>query len=291
MYSLLNRTHNELFMNIACGIEYDGTDYHGFQRQPASHGPTIQGVLEAAIARISDEQSVVNGAGRTDAGVHASGQVVHFRTNSLLAPDVWVRALNAVLPDTIAVRWARAVSDRFHPRFSALSRSYRYTIWNDAAPSALLARYSYFRSQALDVGAMQEACQELLGRKDFGAFGHSPDDTNPIKPGPHSCVRTILEAQCTRPDACSGQEAYLHTQACIIYCDFTADAFLTGMVRRIVGTLLLVGQKRLNLAEFADIVQRAEKTHPGSAAPPHGLCLVRVDYPEAFGLGNVSGNM
>jgi tRNA pseudouridine38-40 synthase len=258
-------------MNIACGIEYDGTDYHGFQRQPIRHGPTIQGALEAAIAHISGETSVVHGAGRTDAGVHASGQVIHFRTNFHLAPQVWMRALNAIVPNTVAVRWAKEVSERFHARYSAQSRSYRYTVWNDIAPTPLLARYSYYRPGELAVELMQDACQFLLGRKDFGAFGRSPDETNPMKPGPHHCIRTMLEARCTR-------------QSARIYCDFTADAFLTGMVRRIVGTLLLVGQKRLSLDEFATIVQQANKTHPGSAAPPHGLCLVRVNYPEEFGI-------
>src|SRR5947209_15102074 len=138
-------------MNIACGIEYDGTDYHGFQRQPSNHGPTVQGALEAAVARISGEMSVVHGAGRTDAGVHASGQVIHFRTNSHLTLQVWIRALNAVLPNTIAVRWAKEVPEGFHARYSALSRSYRYTIWNDVAPTPLLARYSYYHSGALTV--------------------------------------------------------------------------------------------------------------------------------------------
>jgi len=265
-------------MNIACGIEYDGADYHGFQRQSDVHGPTIQGELEIAIANISQIRSVVNGAGRTDAGVHASGQVIHFHTSSQLAPHVWVRALNAVLPNTIVVRWAKEVPERFHARFSARSRSYRYTIWNDSAPTALFARYSYYRPQCLDVESMQAACQFLLGRKDFGAFGRSPDETNPRKPGPHSCVRTMLEARCFRLDA-----SLPHAQA-YIYCDFTADGFLTGMVRRIVGTLLLVGQKRLRLDEFAAIVQHADKTHSGAAAPPHGLCLVGVNYPEEFGV-------
>jgi tRNA pseudouridine38-40 synthase len=258
-------------MNIACGIEYDGTDYHGFQRQPVNHGPTVQGALEAAVARISGEMSVVHGAGRTDAGVHASGQVIHFRTNSHLTLQVWIQALNAVLPNTVAVRWAKEVPEGFHARYSALSRSYRYTIWNDEAPAPLVARYSYYHSGALAVELMQDACQLLLGRKDFGAFGRSPDETNPIKAGPHHCIRTMLEARCLRQNA-------------LIYCDFTADAFLTGMVRRIVGTLLLVGQKRLSLNEFATIVQQANKTHPGSAAPPYGLCLVRVNYPEEFGV-------
>jgi tRNA pseudouridine38-40 synthase len=256
-------------INIACGIEYDGTDYHGFQRQ--SDTPTVQAAVETAIARISGTVSVVHGAGRTDAGVHASGQVVNFHTGSQLTPQVWVRALNAVLPADIAVQWAKEVPEHFHARFSARSRSYRYTIWNDAAPTALQARYSYYRSQTLAVDVIHEACQMLLGRKDFGAFGHNPEEANARKPGPHSCIRTMLEARCMR----KGPQ---------VYCDFTADAFLTGMVRRIVGTLLLVGQKRLSLDEFATIVQRAEKTHPGSAAPSHGLCLVQVNYPEEFGV-------
>jgi tRNA pseudouridine38-40 synthase len=257
-------------MNIVCGIEYDGTDYHGFQRQPDRHGPTVQGTLETAITRICGEAVTVNGAGRTDAGVHASGQVINFKIQSHLTPQIWQRALNAKLPNTVVVRWISEAPERFHPRFSALSRSYRYTIWNDSAPTALMSRYTYHCPRVLDVRLMQEACQFLLGRKDFGAFGHSPDDTNPMRLGPHHCIRTMIEACCERQDA-------------MIYCDFTADAFLTGQVRRMVGTLLLVGQKRLGLDEFAIIVQRAEKMHPGSAAPSHGLCLVRVEYPEKFG--------
>jgi tRNA pseudouridine38-40 synthase len=266
-------------MNIACGIEYDGTGYHGFQRQAEDHGPTIQGELETAIRRIGGVEVGVTGAGRTDAGVHASGQVINFHSDAAFArltPQVWVRALNAVLPNTIAVRWAKEVPEGFHARYSAASRSYRYTILNAATPSPLLARYSYFRPRALDVDLMDAACGRLLGRKDFGAFGHSPDATNPRKPGPHSCVRTILAARCFRPKA--GDDNGL------IYCEVTADAFLTGMVRRIVGTVLLVGQKRLSLDEFAAIVQRADQRHPGPAAPPHGLCLVRVEYPEEYGV-------
>lgn len=258
-------------MNLACGIEYDGTDFAGFQQQPESHGQTVQGTLEAAIARIAGAMSVVYGAGRTDAGVHASGQVIHFRTESHLTPEVWMRALNAILPNTIAVRWIREVPAYFHARYSAVSRSYRYTIWNDVAPTPLLARYSYYRPQVLAADVMHAACLLLVGRKDFGAFGRSPDAMNPRKPGTHSCVRTMLEASCVRQDV-------------RIYCDFTADAFLTGMVRRLVGTLLLIGQERLSLDEFATIVQRAEKTHPGAAAPAHGLCLVRVSYPKEFGV-------
>ncbi len=256
-------------MKFACGIEYDGTDYHGFQRQARDHGPTIQGILEEAIERISGKMSVVTGAGRTDAGVHASGQVIHFNSDAKLTSHEWLKAINATLPKSVAVQWTKEVSDAFHARYSAKNRSYRYTIWNDEVPSPLRARYSYYRPHQLTVDLMNEACQLLLGRRDFGAFGRSPDETNPLKLGPHSSIRTMLEAGCKRQDA-------------LIYCDFTADAFLTGMVRRIVGTLLLVGQRRMSLDEFGTIVQHAEKTHPGSAAPSHGLCLVRVTYPEDF---------
>jgi len=263
-------------MKIACGIEYDGTDYHGFQRQPEHHGSTVQGMLESAIERIGGTFAVVDGAGRTDTGVHASGQVIHFRTDGHLTPEIWQSALNAVLPKTIAVRWTREVPERFHARFSALSRAYRYTIWNDLAPTALRARYSYHYRRELDADLMHEACHFLLGNKDFGSFGHSPKGTNSVEPELVHCVRTMLEARCVRDEA----------QKELIYCDFIANAFLTGQVRRMVGTLLLVGQKRLNLEEFAEIVQRAEKVHPGSAAPPHGLCLVQVRYPEIFGVMN-----
>lgn len=266
-------------MNIACGIEYDGTDFHGFQRQPESHGPTIQGELEAAIGRISGERATVLGAGRTDAGVHASGQVIHFHTGANLPPAVWVRAFNANLPRTIAVRWAKEMPERFHARYSATSRSYRYTICDDPTPSPLLARYSSYHSRLLDAGAMQQACLALPGRRDFGAFGRSPDETNPRKPGPHSCVRTMLAARCLRQQT---QNATRTSD--IIFCDFTADAFLTGMVRRIVGTLVLVGQQRLSLDEFVAIVDKADRAHPGTAAPPQGLCLVRVTYPEEYGV-------
>lgn len=268
---------NEHRMNIACGIEYDGTDFRGFQRQPASHGATVQGTLEEAIERLSGTFTVVNGAGRTDAGVHASGQVIHFRPAVQRSLDIWLRSLNAVLPSTITVHWVRPVTDQFHARFSALSRSYRYTVWNAPTPTALAARYSYHCSRALDVDLMNEACELLLGRKDFGAFGHSPDDSNQRASratGPRSCVRTMRIARCTRPVAGEAPVTF----------EFTADAFLTGQVRRMVGTLLLVGQQRLTLAEFSDIVQRAEKTHPGTAAPPQGLCLIRVEYPEKFGV-------
>ncbi len=267
---MADRQSDDIYLRkIACGIEYDGTGYRGFQRQASEHGPTVQGVLEAAIARISGSFHTVYGAGRTDAGVHASGQVIHFRTGSQMQPLVWLPALNANLPGEVAVRWCREVPEHVHARYSARSRAYRYTIWNDPVPSPLHRYYSLHFPKPLDADLMNQACTLLPGNRDFGAFGSSPGENNPLRPGPHSRVRTMLEATCIR-------------QGRLIYCDFAANAFLTGMVRRMVGTLLLVGQKRINLEEFATIVRLTEKTHIGAAVPAHGLCLVRVQYPEEF---------
>jgi tRNA pseudouridine38-40 synthase len=260
-------------MNIVCGIEYDGTDYHGFQRQAKDRGRTIQGEVEAAIKRVTDETCVVNGAGRTDAGVHASGQVITFQTATHLSTNDLAHALNAFLPSSIVVRWIDQAPDRFHARFSALSRSYRYTIWNDPLPTALYARYSYHFRHQLDVDLMEQACGALIGHKDFGAFGHSPRGTHFQRFEAQTCVRNMLKAHCFRSESSRS----------VIYCDFTANAFLTGQVRRMVGALILVGQGRLSLAAFNEIVRRAEKTHPGSAVPSRGLCLVQVEYPERFG--------
>ncbi len=253
-------------MKIALLVEYDGTSYHGFQRQAPEREPTVQGALEAAVARISQQRVAVIGAGRTDSGVHASGQVVHFRVESRLKPGDWLRALNAVLPADVAVRRVAQVADDFHARYSALSRSYRYTVLNDRWPSPLRERYMYRVSEPLDVAALDEACAPLIGEHDFRAFGRSPRDSQ--SGGRHSCVRLMLAAGC-RSDAGSG----------LIYFDFTANGFLTGMVRRLVGTLLLVGRRQLDVAGFAQILASGDEAHPGAAVPACGLCLTEVKYP------------
>ena len=181
--------------------------------------------------------------------------------------------MNAVLPKSIAVVWAKEVPEGLPCPLQRIGPL--VSLYHLEQRSAATVTGALHLSPLTGVGGGSDAggVPVLIGNKDFGAFGRSPDATNPRKPGPHSCVRTMLDARCIRQDA----------QA-LIYCDFTANAFLTGMVRRMVGTLLLVGQHRISLDEFAAIVQHADKTHPGSAAPPHGLCLVRVDYPEEFGV-------
>lgn len=253
-------------MKLALLIEYDGTGYHGFQRQAPEREPTIQGVLEAAVTRISQQVVPVIGAGRTDSGVHASGQVAHVQVESRLGLGDWQRALNAVLPGDVAVRKVARVRDDFHARFSALTRSYRYTVLQDRWPSPLRERSMYRVSEPLDVAALDRACATLLGEHDFRAFGRSPRDNRSGEQ--HSCVRLMLAAGCR-----SGAESGL------IYFDFTANGFLTGMVRRLVGTLLLVGKGQLDVDDFARILASRDEAHPGASVPACGLCLTQVTYP------------
>jgi tRNA pseudouridine38-40 synthase len=260
-------------MKIALLVEYDGTGYHGFQRQAPEREPTVQGVLEAAVARISQQRVPVIGAGRTDSGVHASGQVAHFQVESRLEPEDWQRALNAVLPADVAVRRVARVADDFHARYSALARSYRYTVLHDRWPSPLRERYMYRVSEPLDIAALDRACAVLVGEHDFRAFGRSPRDSQPGEQ--HSCVRLMLAA------GCRGDEA-----AGLIYFDFTANGFLTGMVRRLVGTLLLVGKGQLAVDDFAEILASRNEAHPGASVPACGLCLTQVVYPPEMIIWN-----
>lgn len=256
-------------MKMALLVEYDGTAYHGFQRQAPEREPTVQGVLEAAVARISQQRVAVIGAGRTDSGVHASGQVAHVEVESRLGVADWRRALNAVLPADIAVRRVARVADDFHARYSALARSYRYTLLNDRWPSPLRERYAYRVAQPLDVEALDRACAVLIGEHDFGAFGRSPRDSRGATR--HSCVRLMLEARC-----------YAGTEAGLMYFDFTANGFLTGMVRRLVGTLLLVGWGQLERDRFTQILVSRNEAHPGASVPACGLCLTGVTYPPGM---------
>jgi tRNA pseudouridine38-40 synthase len=253
-------------MKLALLVEYDGTCYHGFQRQSPEREPSVQGVLEAAIARISQQSVSVIGAGRTDSGVHASGQVAHVQVEGRLTLSDWQRALNAVLPDDVAVRKVAQARDDFHARYSARARSYRYTVLQDRWPSPLRERYMYRVSEPLDVAALDGACATLIGEHDFRAFGRSPRDSRTA--GQHSCVRLMLAAGC-RSD----------TGSDLAFFDFTANGFLTGMVRRLVGTLLLVGRGQLDVEGFVRILESRNEAHPGASVPSCGLCLTRVDYP------------
>lgn len=234
-------------------VEYDGTDFEGFQVQ--KHRRTVQGELEKALRRITGEKVRVTGAGRTDTGVHAAGLGVHFDTEWGRPLPVLHRALNAVLPIDIALRQLGETPPGFSARFSAKSRAYRYTILNQAVRSPLAERYALLVSQPLDADAMETAARYLIGEHDFGAFGTPPKGDN--------TMREMYAARVQRDGA-------------RLLIDLKANAFLYRMVRRIVGTLLLVGQGRLSPIEFRQVLEK--KRRAGESVPPHGLCLIAVEY-------------
>lgn len=236
-------------------VAYDGTDYHGFQIQAGA--PTIQGELERVMAGLTGEEVRVVPAGRTDAGVHAWGQVIAFRAKWRHNVPSLQRALNALLPPEIVVRELALAEPDFHPRFSAHSREYRYRILNQTWPSPLTSRYTCHVATPLNVAAMAEAGNALVGVHDFAAFGQAPQGDN--------TVRQVYRAQ--------WQEQGLE-----LIFEIEANAFLRRMVRSLVGTLLLVGSGRLDVAGFKDVLKSGERGRAGPPAPPQGLCLVRVNY-------------
>ncbi|HEY7020208.1 MAG TPA: tRNA pseudouridine(38-40) synthase TruA [Ktedonobacterales bacterium] len=262
---------------FAALVVYDGARFSGFQRQSEDKGPTVQGAIEVALERLTGAAITVTAAGRTDSGVHATGQVIGFTSAAEFTTATWRRALNALLPEDVAIRAVCAVSDDFHARRSALSRRYSYCILCDPVRSPLVERYAWRRAGPLDVEAMDRAARELLGEHDFGAFGSSPRDSRADGFRGHT-VRTMLAAECrARPASDSWQGS-----GEMIECIFAANAFLTGMVRRLVGTLVLVSEGRLSVEEFAAILAARDKAHPGAAAPAKGLCLTSVEYPAGM---------
>ena len=236
-------------------VEYDGTDYLGFQLQ--AQGPTVQEEIERALAAVTQEEIRIIGAGRTDTGVHARGQVIAFSTAWRHPIEQLQRALNAVLPGDIAVRELRLVAKDFHPRFGAVSREYRYTVFNQPLRSPLARRCAYHFPRPLDVAAMNEAAGTLMGTHDFASFGQAPQGNN--------TVRRVYRVQCTLEEP-------------FIYFDIVANAFLYRMVRRLVGTLLLVGTGELSPDGFGEILRSADRDRAGQAVPAHGLCLMKVNY-------------
>jgi tRNA pseudouridine38-40 synthase len=268
-------------MRLAALVAYDGTDFKGFQRQALGRGRTAQGELEAALLRLTGEAITVEGAGRTDSGVHASGQVITFSSSVSHDAATWLRALNALLPADIAVRAVRAVDESAHARKSALARGYRFRILCDPVRDPLRERYAWRTPARLDVAAMRAAAARLLGEHDFGAFGSSPRDNRAEGYRGHT-VRTMLQAECAwrmpeSPESPESQGALDEVE-----CRFTANAFLTGMVRRLVGALALVGVGRLAVDDFQRILESRAKAHPGTLAPARGLCLTGVHYPAGL---------
>ncbi len=238
-------------------VEYDGTDFLGYQIQAT--GRTVQGEIEKSLREATQTEIRIDGAGRTDTGVHATGQVIAFNATWRHSLEDFHRALNALLPADIVVRDLRESHPNFHPRFAALSRSYRYTIVNQPWPSVLHRRYAYHVREGLDLAAMSVAGRYLLGSHDFASFGKPPQGENR--------VREVTQVECSRAGS-------------FIFFDISANAFLYRMVRTIVGTLIQVGLGRLAAPQIQTILQARDLTRSAPPAPAHGLCLVRVVYPE-----------
>jgi len=240
-------------------VEYDGTDLLGFQRQAA--GRTAQGELETALRRIGWTGPAVLGAGRTDSGVHAAGQVIAFDFDWQHGDGDLARALNANLPADIAIRALEACAPQFHPRFDARARRYRYTLYNQPVRSPLAARYAWQVWPELDLDRLQVGGQRLLGRHDFAAFGTDPDPQ-----GGANTVRTVSLAEWRA--APGGWLTF----------DIQAEAFLFRMVRSLVGALRRLGAGELTAAELEAIMASGDRNRCPPIAPPQGLCLMEVLY-------------
>jgi tRNA pseudouridine38-40 synthase len=239
-------------------LEYDGTAYQGWQIQAT--GPTIQGVLEEKLAVLLRSPVRVTAAGRTDAGVHALGQVVSFRTESTMPVARLLRGLNALLPRDIAVRGGEEVPEGFDARRSARGKLYRYRLWNTPERSAFQGPYAWHVPRPLDLDAMREAAQALLGEHDFSAFRAADCPAkNPVR------LLRRLEI--------------LETGGPLLDLEIEATAFLKHMVRNIVGTLVEVGQGKRPAESLAGLLASRDRTHAGATAPPHGLFLVEIRYP------------
>ena len=243
--------------NFKLTIEYDGTAYRGWQRQ--AQGPTIQGEIEKAIRSMTRAAATLTGSGRTDAGVHALGQVANFRCATRLSADIFQRGLNSLLPPDIVIRRCEAVAEQFHARFDAQNKTYRYRILNRPTPAAIGRLYAWHVRQTLDRKCMSRAAAHLLGTHDFSAFEASGS------PRAHS-VRCVLRADVTasEPDG--------------LVVEIQADGFLRFMVRNIVGTLVMVGLGRMPPEAVRRILASRDRAQAGATAPPHGLFLVEVQY-------------
>ncbi len=243
--------------NIRIVLAYDGTPYLGWQLQP--QGPTIQSVLQDCLKIITGEQVTVKGSGRTDAGVHAIGQVANFHTLSTIDTQAFKRAFNSILPPTIAVIGADEVDETFDSQFSAVNKLYQYRVFNNPVRSPFELRKAWHINTILDIEMISKACSMLLGKMDFSSFRAA------------GCVARTPVRTISRCDVICRDR--------IIFFEFEADGFLRHMVRNIVGTLVDVGRRRFSIADFAAIVAARDRKRAGIAAPPHGLYLVRVDYP------------
>ena len=246
---------------MALIMEYDGTHYHGFQLQAKQ--PTIQGETEKALWKLTGAKTRVMAAGRTDAGVHAKGQVVSFKTASPLPPQTFVNGLNYYLPEDIAVKEAYRVDDSFNVRRSAVSREYKYYILSSSTRSPLREGFSHLVTGQLDIEAMNQACQALIGKHDFASFASSLGDE--IK----NTVRRVYKAE-------------MEKDGDLTIFSMVANSFLPHQIRNTIGALIRVGLGKMSIDEFRRLLKDKKPGLAGPTAPARGLCLMRVNYPQPF---------
>jgi len=249
-------------VRIAVGVEYKGTHFCGWQAQKGVR--TVQECLEGALGCVADQSVRVVTAGRTDTGVHASGQVVHFDTDRERSDYSWLRGANSNLPRDVRVTWVRHVNDDFHARFKAEERSYRYVIQVSSSPPAILNGLCAWVHYELNAALMQEGVSRLLGRHDFSAFRAAGCQAR-------TPVRTVRGATVQQSGAW-------------FWLDIMADAFLQHMVRNIVGSLILVGRGERRPEWMAELLHGKDRTRAGAAAPPEGLYLTGVRYAGEHGI-------
>jgi tRNA pseudouridine38-40 synthase len=242
---------------IKLTVAYDGTGYVGWQRQAS--GESIQGLLEDVLSRIDNRAVTVHGAGRTDAGVHATGQVASARLACAHDAATLLRALNANLPPAVRVFEVVVMPDEFHARFSATGKTYEYRIWNGPIVSPMLRLYTWHVAQPLDVAPMQAAADAVPGEHDFGAFQGA-------RSAVHSSVRRLRSAQWR-----------LAGDGSLVF-EIAGDGFLRYMVRSLVGTLVEVGHRRRDPDDLARLLANPDRARAGRTAPPEGLFLVKVEY-------------
>lgn len=247
-------------MRFALGIEYDGANFHGWQFQPGLR--TIQTELEKALSKVADEPIQVICAGRTDAGVHALGQVVHFDTQAVRDDRAWVLGVNMNLPNDIAVTWVKKVSLEFHARFSAVSRTYSYFIHQTSYRSPITSHRMIWYRKPLNIELMQKAAQFLIGEHDFSSFRAA--DCQAKSPMRHVTTITIS------------------AENSVVKINITANAFLHHMVRNIVGVLLLIGCGRKPPEWMKEVLDSKDRCAADITVPPEGLYLAGVNYPDVF---------
>ena len=249
-------------MRIALGVEYDGSPYHGWQAQTGLH--TVQQVIETALSKVADTDIAVVCAGRTDTGVHATNQVIHFDSDVSRPVRSWIHGVNSFLPKDVCVKSAKLMPDEFHARYSATARRYRYIIYNSPIRPALSRCNLTWNYRQLDHQLMNTAAQSLIGEHDFTSFRSVECQSN-------TPMRRVMDLQVVR----------LYD---LVVIDITANAFLHHMVRNIAGVLMAVGSSKRPTQWVDEVLKAKDRRLGAETAPPYGLYLVDVTYPDHFGL-------